>query len=67
MQVTAVIDQDDWHSIGLSENADLTTEWKDFKYEFKADQTVAAKNRLTFVLGKDKGKVWLKDVVMKAK
>jgi hypothetical protein len=68
VQVNAMIDQDDWHNIGLSELADFAKEWKDYKYEFKADQTVkAGKNRVSFVLGGDKGKVWLKDVTLTAK
>jgi hypothetical protein len=63
LPVNAMIDEDDWHQIGLSENADLTKEWKDFKYEFKAEQTNAAKkNRVTLVLGGDKGKVWVKEI-----
>jgi hypothetical protein len=67
VQVNAMIDQDDWHHIGLSEMADFGKEWKDFKYEFKADQTVKGKNRISFVLGGDKGKVWVKDAVLTAK
>lgn len=68
MQVNGMIDQDDWHQIGLSEMADVGKEWKDFKYEFKADQTAkGGKNRISFVLGGDKGKVWLKDVTLMAK
>ena len=65
LPVNAMIDEDDWHQIGLSENADLTKEWKEFKYEFKAEQVHAAKkNRITLVLGGDKGKVWVKDVAL---
>jgi len=67
MQVNAMIDKDDWHQIGLSELADVGKEWKDYKYEFKADQTLKEKNRISFILGGDKGKVWLKDVVLTAK
>jgi Carbohydrate binding domain len=68
LPVNAMIDEDDWHQIGLSENADLTKEWKEFKYEFKAEQTNAAKkNRVTLVLGGDKGKVWVKDVSLMEK
>jgi len=65
--VNAMIDQDDWHAIGLSESADLTTDWKDFKYEFKAEGIVKDKNRISFILGSDKGKVWIKDLVLVAK
>jgi hypothetical protein len=65
--VNGSIDQDDWHAIGLGETAELTTDWKDFKYEFKAEQTAKAKNRIGFLLGGDKGKVWLKEVVLAEK
>jgi hypothetical protein len=34
--VQAAIDQEDWHNIGLEETAEVTDDWKDFKYEFKA-------------------------------
>src|SRR5947209_14546562 len=38
--VNAMIDVEDWHQIGLSETAEVTKDWKDFSYDFKADQTV---------------------------
>jgi hypothetical protein len=65
--VNAMIDQDDWHQIGLSETADVTKDWKEFRYSFFAEQTVPMKNRLSFILGTDKGKVWLKDVKLTAR
>ena len=64
MQVNAGIDQEDWHSIGLQENVDLTKDWKDYKYEFKADQVVAMKSRVGFQMGGDKGKIWVKEMVL---
>lgn len=67
MTVNAMVDQEDWHTIGLTETADLTTEWQDLKYEFKAEQVAKDKNRVTFVLGNATGKVWLKDVTLTAK
>ena len=51
----AMVDQEDWHAIGLDENVDLTKDWKDHKYEFKAENTVAKKNRIGFQLGNEKG------------
>jgi hypothetical protein len=65
--LSAAIHQEDWHNIGLSEGVEMTKDWKDFKYEFKADQTVAGKNRIGFVLGNDKGKVWVKEMTLTAK
>jgi hypothetical protein len=67
MQLNAMIDQDDWHAIGLTENVDLTKEWKEYKFEFKAAQTLANKNRVTFALGADKGKVWVKELTLTEK
>jgi hypothetical protein len=63
----AMVDQEDWHAIGLDENVDLTKDWKDHKYEFKAENTVAKKNRIGFQLGNEKGKVWVKDMVLTEK
>jgi hypothetical protein len=65
MQVNAMIDQDDWHPIGLSETADLTKDWKDFGYTFKAEQVAGMKkNRITLVLGNEKGTVSVKEMVL---
>jgi len=66
VDVEAGIDQEDWHMIGLQEKAELTKEWKDYKYTFTANDVKANKNRLGFVLGSAKGKVWVKDLVLKA-
>lgn len=65
--VNAGIDQDDWHMVGLTETVELQKDWKDFKFEFKADQTVAGKNRIGFVMGTEKGKIWVKEVVLTQK
>ncbi len=67
VQLNAAIDQDDWHSIGLMEAVDLTPDWKEYKYEFKAAQTAANKNRIGFILGGEKGKVWIKDLTLTEK
>ena len=65
--VAAGINQDDWHAIGLQENTDLTKEWKEIKFEFKADQTVDKKNRVGISMGNEKGKVWVKDMMLTMK
>jgi len=65
--VQAAIDQEDWHNIGLEETAEVTDDWKDFKYEFKAQNTAKNKNRIGFILGSEKGKVWIKDAVLAEK
>ena len=62
------IDMDDWHSIGLSEDVELTKDWKDFSFSFKADSVAAdKKNRVAFVLGGDKGTVMVKDLAITEK
>jgi hypothetical protein len=65
--VGASINQDDWHSIGLQETAELTKEFKEIKYEFKAEQTVAGKNRVGISVGNEKGKVWVKEMTLTEK
>ncbi|HEV8290389.1 MAG TPA: carbohydrate binding domain-containing protein [Tepidisphaeraceae bacterium] len=63
--VQAGIDEEDWHMIGLDEKAELGKDWKDYKYTFTANDVKANKNRVGFVLGSAKGKVWVKDLVLK--
>ena len=67
VEVQAGIDEEDWHMIGLQEKAELTKEWKDYKFTFTANDVKASKNRIGFVLGGAKGKVWVKDLALKAK
>ena len=66
VEVQAGIDEEDWHMIGLQEKVELTKDWKEYKYTFTANDVKANKNRLGFVLGGAKGKVWVKDLVLKA-
>lgn len=65
--VNAMIDQEDWHQIGLNEEIQLRKEFKDFSFEFTASDTVEKKNRISFVLGNSKGTVSIKDVTLIAK
>ncbi len=67
MTVNAMIDQEDWHQIGLNEEVQLRKEFKDFSFEFTANDTVAKKNRISFVLGNSKGIVYIKDLTLIAK
>lgn len=68
IQVYAGVAEDDFHAIGLDELITLTKEWREHRVAFKAEG-VAAKNnnRLGFLLGQEKGTVWLKDVTLVAK
>ena len=65
IRVQAGIDQEDWHLVGLDEEVTLGKEWKDYEAKFTAADTVAMKNRVGFVLGMAKGKVYVKDLVVK--
>ncbi len=63
VQVNAMIDVDDWHTVGLFETVDLTKEYKDASYTFKAETVnKEKKNRVTLILGQEKGKVWVKNL-----
>jgi hypothetical protein len=63
-----MIDKDDWHPIGLSEDVDMTKDWKEYKYTFKAEGVAdEMKNRVSFMLGADKGTMSVKDLVIMAK
>ncbi len=62
MAVAAGLDQADWHNIGLSETAALTTDWKTFRYTFDAHDAVANHGRVAFTLGNQTGTVWISDL-----
>ena len=65
IKVQAGIDEEDWHTVGLDEEVALGKAWKAYEYTFTATDTRAMKNRFGFVLGSAKGKVWVKDAVLK--
>ena len=62
MPLGASLDQSDWHNIGLTASAALTTDWKTFHYVFTAHDTVPNHNRLAFTLGGQTGTVWISDL-----
>ena len=65
---SAGIDEEDWHGVGLQEDVELTKDWKEQTHTFKAENVAkGGKNRIGFVLGADKGKVWVKDVSLTEK
>ena len=63
--VQAGIDEEPYSMIGLDEKASLTKEWKTFEYKFTASSVSKDKNRVGFVLGNEKGKVSVKEMVLK--
>ena len=68
IQANAGIDEEDWHNLGLQEDVELTKDWKDYSFTFKAENVAAdKKNRIGFTLGADKGKVMIKDLTITEK
>lgn len=65
--VNAMIDQDDWHQVGLGEQIFVNKNWQDCEFTFQAENTVAKKNRISVVLGFDTGTVTIKDMTLTAK
>jgi WD40 repeat protein len=50
----------DWHGIGFSQAVELTENWREYQYEFKA-KALAALNKITFAIGDQMGTVWIAD------
>ena len=62
INVSAGLDQADWHTLGLSHDAALTTDWKEFHFVFTAQNTVPSHARIAFILGDSVGTVSLSDL-----
>lgn len=65
--LVAVINEEDWHEIGLHEEINPGEEYKQYEYEFTATNVVDKNNRIGFVLGIDKGEVSVKDMTLTEK
>jgi carbohydrate binding protein with CBM4/9 domain len=65
--VFTLIDQDDWHNVGLSETISVEKEFKSQEFTFTADKVLPKKNRLNLDLGESKGTVTVKDMILTAK
>lgn len=61
LRVTAVIDQADFHSVGLDQTKALTTQWELETLTFTATKALAAHDALQFQIGDQAGQVWLSD------
>lgn len=57
-----LINQEDWHEIGLNEEVRPGAEFKDFEFTFTARDVVKGNNRIGFELGTDKGTVVVKEL-----
>ncbi len=61
--VNAMIDEDDWHEIGLHEEIYVGTSPQKFEASFHASAVnTKKKNRVTFALGTEKGTIYVKNV-----
>jgi hypothetical protein len=67
VMVSAMIDKDDWHAIGLSETISVGQDFQNQEFVFKAENVVANKNRISLVFGDAKGTVTVKDMTLTAK
>ena len=65
--VLGLINQDDWHEIGLHEEFGPSDDFKQYEFTFTANDVVPNNNRIGFVLGADKGTVSVKDLVLMEK
>ncbi len=59
-----LINQADWHEIGLHEEINGTPDFVTHKFSFTATGVVPNNNRIGFVLGTDKGTVMIKDMTL---
>lgn len=60
--LTAMIDEDDWHEIGLHEELDVTSDYKEFDFTFRVSDSVRRKNRIGFLIGQQPGTIWVEDL-----
>ena len=63
-----LINQEDWHEIGLHEEMGSSDDFKQYEFTFTAlNDVVPNNNRIGFVLGADKGTVSIKDLTLTEK
>jgi len=63
--VTAILDQADWHSLGLGSSVDLTAAWKKYMVPFVASHVVPNHGRVSFCLGDALGTVNLANISLR--
>lgn len=63
VKVSGMVDQEDWHQIGLYEELYPTAEYKEYKFTFSATEVAEGKkNRISFVVGDSTGTVSLRNI-----
>lgn len=60
--VSAMINEEDWHNVGLQEEVYVGKEFREHSFTFTAEGTAAENNRISFALGIEVGKLVLKDM-----
>ncbi len=48
MRVYAMLQEADWHNVGLMATVKLTTDWRRYRYQFVTSRVVPGKSRLSF-------------------
>ncbi len=51
-----------WSSVGLGADANLTNEWREFRFPFRATQTPQDQSKVDFFLGTATGVIWIDGV-----
>jgi hypothetical protein len=62
-----LINQDDWHEIGLHEEIGSSDTFQPYEFIFTANDVVPENNRIGFILGADKQTVSIKDMMLTEK
>jgi hypothetical protein len=65
--VVATIDKEDWHEIGLHEDANVERDLRTFEFTFRASDVAEKKNRIGFVLGDETGDLIVKEIALTEK
>ncbi len=60
--VMGIINEEDWHGIGLQEEVYLGENFRDYTFTFTASDVVPKNNRIGFVLGENAGTVEVKNM-----
>jgi hypothetical protein len=65
--LSASIDKEDWHEIGLHEDFAVEKEVRSFEFTFRATEVVPNRNRIGFVLGDETGDLIVKEMTLSEK
>lgn len=65
--IVAMIDEEDYHEIGLHEDLYAANMFREESFTFEATDIVAKKNRIGFVIGDEKGVLIIRDMTLTKK